>query len=417
MTHSIDSHAIMGQGGGSAFSQTAPGNESVFQFTAMHTGLFVYHCGTPDIPTHIANGMYGMMLVEPKEGLAKVDEEFYVMQGEFYTIGAYGQQGHQDFSYQKAQAETPDYVVFNGRVGALTGNRTMKVKLGDTFRIYFGNIGPNLDSSVHIIGGILGKVYTDGSLASTPLTDVQTTLVPAGGLVVIESTAETPGVLTLVDHSLFRIHEGALATITVSGPQTPSIFSSIKNGTGLMPGTKGMNMTSQTQPITSTAVSASPNGTVVMILNYAYSPAQITVTAGTTVTWINQDPVGHTVTEGNPDSPKPASQRVFDSSHGTAGATVILIPAGQSWTFTFTTPGEYDYYCIPHPYMRGHVSVLPAATSSSSSSQSYGYGDLTNFYVVLTGRDLLVLSALGIVALVGAMLIFSRRRTSEQVAN
>jgi nitrite reductase (NO-forming) len=290
----------------------------------------------------------------------------------------------------------------------------MKVRLGDTFRIYFGNIGPNLDSSVHIIGGILGKVYIDGSLASTPLTDVQTTLVPAGGSVVIESTAETSGVLTLVDHSLFRIHEGALATITVSGPQTPSIFSSIKNGTGPIPSTNVMNMTSQTQTITST-VSMSSNSTVVMILNYAYNPAQITVTAGTTVTWVNQDPVGHTVTEGNADSPKPSSQRVFDSSHGTAGANVIVIPSGQSWSFTFTTSGEYDYYCIPHPYMRGHVSVLPIATSSS---QSFGYGDLSNFYMVLTGRELLAIGAFGIVVLVVAILVFSRRlQTSAQVAN
>ncbi|HMK84191.1 MAG TPA: multicopper oxidase domain-containing protein, partial [Candidatus Bathyarchaeia archaeon] len=195
MTHSIDSHGIMGPGGGSALSQTAPGNESVFQFTAVYPGLFVYHCGTPDIPTHIANGMYGMMLIEPKDGLSRADEEFYVEQGEVYTIGGYGQQGHQDFSFQKAQAETPDYVVFNGRVGALTGNRTMRVKVGDTVRVFFGNIGPNLVSSLHIIGGILNRVYLEGSLISPPVMDLQTTLVPAGGTVMIEFTAQTPGIL------------------------------------------------------------------------------------------------------------------------------------------------------------------------------------------------------------------------------
>ena len=274
MTHSIDSHGIMGQGGGSAYSQTAPGNESIFQFTAMYPGLFVYHCGTPDIPTHIANGMYGMMLIEPKEGLSKVDDEFYVMQGEFYTIGPYGQQGHQDFSFQKAQAETPDYVVFNGAVGALTGNNTMRVKVGDTVRVFFGNIGPNLDSSLHIIGGILNRVYLEGSLISPPITDVQTTLVPAGGSVMIEFTAQTPGVLTMVDHSLFRMHQGALATFTVAGPNNPAIITSLKNGTGPMPGMTSMNMTSETQTAANTGNSTSSNSTVVVIQNYAYLPAQ-----------------------------------------------------------------------------------------------------------------------------------------------
>src|SRR5208282_690892 len=151
MTHSIDSHGIMGQGGGGAYSQTAPGNESIFQFTAMIPGLFLYHCATPDIPSHIANGMYGLMLVEPEVGLPKVDHEFYVVQGEFYTQGPYGQQGYQSFSFQKAQAATPDYVVYNGRVGALTGNGTMRIKVGDTVRVFFGNAGPNLVSSLHII--------------------------------------------------------------------------------------------------------------------------------------------------------------------------------------------------------------------------------------------------------------------------
>jgi nitrite reductase (NO-forming) len=413
MTHSIDSHGILGQGGGGAYSQTAPGNESIFQFTAMEPGLFVYHCATPDIPTHIANGMYGLMLVEPKEGLPKVDDEFYIMQGEFYTMGSYGQQGYQAFSYQKAQAETPDYVVYNGRVGALTGNGTMHAKVGDRIRIFFGNAGPNLVSSLHIIGTIMEQVYLEGSITSPPLTDVQTTLVPAAGSVMVEFTAQTPGVLTLMDHSIFRMHQGAMATILVEGPSNPAIIMSIKNGTGSMAGGSAMNMntTTENQTTTNTEVTALSNGTTVIIQNYAYNPAQITITAGTTVTWVNQDPIGHTVTEGNPESPKPPSQRLFDSSHGTDGANVITIPPGGSYSFTFTTPGEYDYYCIPHPYMRGHISVVPSGTGGP---QSYGYGDLSNFYVVLTGRELIALSAFGLIVLVAIMLVFARANKKEQ---
>jgi nitrite reductase (NO-forming) len=409
MVHSIDSHAILGTGGGSAYSQTAPGNESIFQFTAMRVGLFMYHCATAPIPAHIANGMYGLILVEPKEGLPKVDREFYVAQGEFYTQGAFGEQGYQGFSYQKAFAETPDYVVFNGRVGSLTGNRTMRAKVGDTIRIFFLNAGPNLDASFHLIGGIWDRVYLEGSLLSPPLLNVQTTLVPAGGSVMVEYKAVVPETATLVDHSLFRILRGALGTITIQGAANSTIISSIKNGTGPAPSMSTMNMTAENQTTTNAGSQSSGNSTVIVIQNYAYNPAQLTVTAGTTVTWINQDSIGHTVTEGNPDSPTPPSQRLFDSSGGTDGPNVVTIAPGKSYSFTFTTPGEYDYYCIPHTFMRGHITVLPAQTSGSS--QSYGYGDLTNFYILLTGREIVALGAFGVIALVGIAMIFSRKKT------
>jgi nitrite reductase (NO-forming) len=414
MTHSIDSHGILGQGGGGAYSQTAPGNESIFQFTAMNPGLFLYHCATPDIPTHIANGMYGLMLVEPQAGLPKVDDEFYLVQGEFYTMGPYGQQGLQTFSYQKAQAETPDYVVFNGKVGALTGKGTMKVKVGDTVRVFFGNAGPNLDSSLHIIGGIMDRVYVDGSLASPPLLEAQTTLVPAGSAAMVEFTAQTPGILTLVDHSLFRMHQGAVATFTVTGPNNPAIITSIKNGTGPTPGTSTMNMTSETQ--TNSSGTQSPtNSTQVVIENYAYNPADITVPVGTTVTWVNQDSVGHTVTEGDPNSPKTANLRVFDSSGEALTGKVALLGPGQSWSYTFTTPGSYEYYCIVHPYMIGHITVTSAAGSNTSNaSQGAGYGDLTNFTITLGGRDIVALGAAGIVILVGLMLVFARPRRRQE---
>jgi nitrite reductase (NO-forming) len=421
MTHSIDSHGILGQGGGGAYSQTAPGNESIFEFTAMNPGLFLYHCATPDIPTHIANGMYGLMLVEPVEGLPKVDHEFYVTQGEFYTQGAFGQQGYQPFSYQKAQAETPDYVVYNGRVGALTGNGTMRVKVGDTVRVFFGNPGPNLVSSLHIIGGIMDRVYVDGSLESPPLLDVQTTLVPAGAAAMVEFTARTPGTLILLDHSIFRLHQGAMATFTVTGPNNSAIIASIKNGTGPMSSMGTMNSTGKTETTTNIAQSAVPsNSTMVMIENYAYAPADLTVYVGATVTWVNKDTVGHTVTEGDPNSPKPANLRVFDSSGEAATGQVALIKEGGNWSYTFTSPGTYEYYCIVHPYMTGRVTVIPTTGSNSSqASNASGNGDLLNFSITLTGNDIVGLSAFGIVVLVGLMLIFARSnkvRQREQTA-
>jgi plastocyanin len=146
-----------------------------------------------------------------------------------------------------------------------------------------------------------------------------------------------------------------------------------------------------------------------MIQNFVYSPAQITITAGTTVTWINKDTIGHTVTEGKPDSTKPASQRVFDSSHGGEGASAVTIQPGQSWSFTFTTPGQYDYYCLPHSYMRGRVTV------TAGGPQSYGYGSLTNFYIILTGKELIGLGAFALIVLVGMMIVFTKsNRKPEQ---
>jgi nitrite reductase (NO-forming) len=402
MTHSIDSHAILGTGGGSVYSQTPPGQESVFQFKALRVGLFMYHCATPDIPTHIANGMYGMILVEPPGGLPKVDREFYIAQGEFYTQGPFGQKGFQAFSFQKADAETPDYVVFNGRVGSLTANRSLQVKVGETVRIFFLNAGPNRVSSLHIIGGMLDKVYVEGSIVSPPLLNVQTTLVPAGGSVMVEFTAEVPAKLTIVDHSLFRIHHGALGIINVVGAQNPAVFSSIKNATITENTTMSMTATESSSNTSGTGAS---NNTV-LILNYAYVPADLTVPIGTTVTWINQDSVGHTVTEGDPNSPKQANLRAFDSSGEAVTGKVALIGAGESWSYTFTTTGTYEYYCIVHPYMIGHITV--SSTTGTNGSQGPSYSDLTNFTITLTGQSLVGLGALGIVVLVAIMLLFAR---------
>ena len=227
---------------------------------------------------------------------------------------------------------------------------------------------------------------------------------PAGSAAVVEFTAQTPGVLTLVDHSLFRMHQGAVATFTVTGPNNPAIIMSIKNGTGPAPITAATNVT---QTISSRTQS-STNTTEVVIENFAYNPADITVAAGTTVTWINQDAVGHTVTEGDPNSPKAANLRAFDSSGEALTGKVALIGPGQGWSYTFTTPGTYEYYCIVHPYMIGHITV----TSTSESNTTQAYGGLTN--VSLGGGDIVPFSALGVIILVGLMLVLARPTKERQ---
>lgn len=224
MPHNIDLHAVTGPGGGAAASLTAPGHESQFSFKALNAGLYVYHCATAPVGMHIANGMYGLILVEPKEGLPKVDKEFYVMQGDFYTKGKFGEAGLQAFDMDKALKEQPDYVVFNGSVGANVGDNAMKVKVGETVRLYVGNGGPNLVSSFHVIGEIFDKVYIEGGDKINK--NVQTTLIPAGGSAIVEFKCDVPGTLNIVDHSIFRtFNKGALAQIKVEGDKNEALYS------------------------------------------------------------------------------------------------------------------------------------------------------------------------------------------------
>src|SRR5688500_18462714 len=135
-THSIDLHAVTGPGGGAAVTQIAPGEEGAFEWKALNPGLYVYHCATPHVPVHIANGMYGLILVEPEKGLPRADREYYVMQGEFYTTGRTGTPGHQPFDADKARDERPEYVVFNGRMGALLEDGALTANVGETVRLY-----------------------------------------------------------------------------------------------------------------------------------------------------------------------------------------------------------------------------------------------------------------------------------------
>jgi nitrite reductase (NO-forming) len=223
--HSIDLHAVTGPGGGAAVTQIRPGETGAFEWKALNAGLYVYHCATPHVPIHIANGMYGLILVEPEKGLPAVDREYYVVQGEFYTKGRTGEPGHQLFDPEKARDERPEYVVFNGRMGALMDAGALTAKTGETVRLYVGNGGPNLISSFHVIGEIFDRVYPEASIGGEVRKNVQTTLIPAGGAAIVEMKLEVPGRFLLVDHSISRaMDKGALGALVVSGPDRPGIF-------------------------------------------------------------------------------------------------------------------------------------------------------------------------------------------------
>ncbi|HEY6167036.1 MAG TPA: copper-containing nitrite reductase, partial [Verrucomicrobiae bacterium] len=218
MPHNIDLHAVTGPGGGAASSFTAPGHSSQFSFKAINPGLYIYHCATAPVGMHVANGMYGLILVEPKDGLPPVDREYYVMQGDFYTAGKFGEEGLQAFDQNKAIDEKPTYVVFNGAVGSLVGDKALRANVGEKVRLFIGNGGPNLVSSFHVIGEIFDHVYQEGGVVPSQQ-QVQTTIVPAGGSAMVDFKVEVPGTYILVDHSLFRaFNKGALGMLKVDGP-------------------------------------------------------------------------------------------------------------------------------------------------------------------------------------------------------
>jgi nitrite reductase (NO-forming) len=228
VTHSIDLHAVTGPGGGAKVTQVAPGESATFKFQALNPGVYVYHCATPMVAHHISNGMYGLIVVEPPGGLTKVDREYYVMEGDVYLKGNRTLEGQREFSVDKMLDERADYVLFNGGVGQLVGDKALKAKVGETIRIFFGVGGPNVTSSFHVIGEIFDKVYPEGG--SVPNTNVQTTFVPAGGATVVEFKAEVPGTYTIVDHSLGRLEKGAAGQIVVEGAANPTVFETIHAG-------------------------------------------------------------------------------------------------------------------------------------------------------------------------------------------
>ncbi len=229
--HNVDFHAVTGPGGGASATIVAPGETKEFTFKALNAGLFIYHCAFGNPGLHMTHGMYGLILVEPKEGLPPVDKEFYIVQGEFYSEGSMGREGLQLFDTQAYLDGKPQYVVFNGKTGALMDNMTAEV--GDTVRMYVGNGGVNFVSSFHVIGEIFDRVYREGDLVTPPAEGLQTTLIPAGGAVMVEFTVEYPGNYVLVDHALARVDRGAWGVLHVTGEADPSIYDGeIQSGGG-----------------------------------------------------------------------------------------------------------------------------------------------------------------------------------------
>ncbi|OQU97606.1 hypothetical protein CLAIMM_03509 [Cladophialophora immunda] len=234
MPHNIDSHAFLGPGGGSAITTTELGQSKTARFKLLCPGLFVYHCAAGPVPVHIANGMFGLMYVQPAAGdLPPVDKEYYVMQSEWYheppEVTDDGRRASEvEFSYPNALREEPEAVFFNGKESALTRDRPLKANVNDTVRIFFGNAGPNLTSAFHVIGGNFRRAYRDGDVLSPPGQFVSTLSVPPGGATIVDMHMLVPGTMTLVDHAIFRLDKGAVGYLNVSGKPRPDVYQSVQ---------------------------------------------------------------------------------------------------------------------------------------------------------------------------------------------
>ncbi|KAI8411693.1 hypothetical protein FOFC_08287, partial [Fusarium oxysporum] len=229
--HNIDCHAFTGPGGGAAVTTVEENESKTARFKLLYPGLYFYHCAAAPVPVHIANGMYGLMYVQPEEDLPPVDKEYYVMQSEFYheppEIDDDGRRSDTvEFSYPNGLREEPNVIAFNGSESALTRDKPLKANVGDSVRIFFGNAGPNLTSAFHVIGSHFKKVYRDGDVISPPGRAIQTITVPPGSASIVDLKMLVPGTYSLIDHAMFRLDKGAVGFLNVSGKPEPNVYES-----------------------------------------------------------------------------------------------------------------------------------------------------------------------------------------------
>ncbi|GJM38245.1 MAG: hypothetical protein DHS20C19_16120 [Acidimicrobiales bacterium] len=349
--HNIDLHAVTGQGGGAEGLTAGPGESKTIEARLLYPGAFMYHCAFGDVPEHIARGMYGMIIVDPEEPLPAVDHEWGIVQSEWY-VGEPDDAGLADFDRDALFAEEPRYVTFNGRTDALDGDNSLRMAVGERARIYFVNEGLNLASNFHAIGSHWDVVWPEAAThpANRVIRGSQSTLVVAGGGTVCELVGQVPSTILLVDHALVRtFYKGAIGKVVVEGAEDPEIFSEGVSDVGTAPVAPppGQDATGA-DPVETNEVTMPSGAWDPANAATAYTPSVIVVDAGTIVTWRNEDSVVHTVTSGRSDGSVGTPDGLFDSGN---------IERPNTFTVTFSEPGEYDYYCVPHPWMKGRVIV------------------------------------------------------------
>jgi len=217
--HSIDFHAAR-IAPNVAFRDVAPGDSFTFRFEAGDPGVYMYHCGTKPVLAHIANGMYGAIVVEPKAGLPPVDNEYVLVASEWYLNGD-GIAKPASLDMAKARAMAPDWTTFNGYANQYV-THPLTADPGDTTRFWVVAAGPTLDTNFHVVGTVLDRAWVNGDMASPPQTGVQTVLVPAGGGAVFDVTIPDEGLYPFVSHAFAHVDLGQVGLLKVGNPKGTS---------------------------------------------------------------------------------------------------------------------------------------------------------------------------------------------------
>jgi nitrite reductase (NO-forming) len=220
MMHSMDFHSAM-VSPQDKYRSVAPGQTISYEFTANYAGVFMYHCGTPMVLEHIASGMYGMMIVEPREGYpTKVDREYAVVQSEFYTKPDPGKRKVDGVPLyvldgERVRSKAPTYTVFNGRYNGMVDN-PLPAKPGERVRLFVLNVGPSNTSSFHVVGTIFDRVWMDGN-PDNQMRGMQTVLLGSSSAAITEFIVPEPGSYVMVDHHFANASQGAIGLIKAGG--------------------------------------------------------------------------------------------------------------------------------------------------------------------------------------------------------
>jgi nitrite reductase (NO-forming) len=211
--HSVDFHAAR-VAPDKAFTDVMPGKSVSYTFRANDPGVFMYHCGTKPVLMHIANGMYGAIVVEPPAGvLPKVDKNYVLVASEWY-LSSDGLKTPAQFNMDKAHARTPDWMTFNGYAGQYV-KHPLTAKPGETARFWVVDAGPSHDTDFHIVGTVLNRAWIDSGLTNKPLENVQTVAVPAGGGGVFDVKIDEPGLYPFVSHAFAAVDQGQVGLLNV----------------------------------------------------------------------------------------------------------------------------------------------------------------------------------------------------------
>jgi nitrite reductase (NO-forming) len=213
--HSIDFHAAR-IAPNKAFTDAMPGKSFSFSFKAADPGVFMYHCGTAPVLAHIANGMYGAIVVDPATPLRQADKEYVLVAGEWYLNGpGFPKAAYLDMA--KAHAMMPDWVTFNGYANQYK-DHPLTAKPGDLVRFYVVDAGPSLTTAFHVVGTIFDRAYVNGDMTQFQR-GVQTVDVPAGGGGVFETRITQPGLYPFVSHSFASVDMGEVGILKVGNVQ------------------------------------------------------------------------------------------------------------------------------------------------------------------------------------------------------